>query len=178
MRPKSALRIKNVNSQGLFTSDGKGHKAAVGARKVTYADFDRRPLRNQGAGCRGVQTDVGKGQTRYPCGFESRLFGSPRAQQIFFGGGMDCSFFRRKKASGHSHKLLPRLLYVYPYRPAGTPYGECNRADGVAYGDLGGRGAVSQDKERSAVGGVGNSGSGAEKDGDKLCCGRIFGLAA
>lgn len=91
---------------------------------------------------------------------------------------MDCSFFRRKKASGHAHKLLSRLLYVYTYRAAGMAYGECNRADGVAYGDLGGWGAVRQDKERSAVWVVGNSGSGAEKGGDQPCCGRFFGLAA
>ena len=75
---------------------------------------------------------------------------------------MDRGFFWRKKASGHAHKLLPRLLYVYTYMPPGTAYGECNRADGVAYGDLGGWGADRQDKERSPVGVVGNSGSGSE----------------
>lgn len=91
---------------------------------------------------------------------------------------MECSFFRRKKASGHAHKLLPRLLYVYTYMPSGTAYGECNRENGMAYGNLGGRGAVRQDKERSAVWVVGNSGSRAEKGGDKPCCGRFFGLAA
>ena len=91
---------------------------------------------------------------------------------------MDCGFFRRKKASGHAHKLLPRLVYVYTYRAAGTAYGECNRADGVAYGNLGGRCAVGQHKLRSAVGVVGNTGSGAKQGCDQPCCGRFFGLAA
>lgn len=91
---------------------------------------------------------------------------------------MDCSFFRRKKASGHAHKLLPRLLYVYTYMTPGTAYGEYSCTDGVAYGNLGDRGAVGQHKQRSTIGGMGNSGFGAEQGGDKPCCGRFFGLAA
>ncbi len=126
---KSAPHIKKVNSQGLFTSDGKGYEAAVGARKVAESDVNRRAGWNHGAGCRGVQTNVGEGQTDYTCGFEGSLFGCPCAQQTFFVGAMNRDFFGGEKTCGHAHKLLPGQLYVHAYRPSRATNGKDNSVE-------------------------------------------------